>query len=408
MVFAAAGTGGRSRRGDAGGRRDGRDGDRRDPPLRGVRARGPLPVGRARPAHVVGPVGARASAARPARRSPMCARSCGGARRRCRSWRSGWPWSSRGTRGGRSSRSSNAWAASPSAGTRSASWGGAADASDPLLPAVEDVAPERDQAQLRRRDRGRRRPRAGHRLRAREARRQERGGAGEATTSARAAAGATPRSSARTTARRRVSRSTRRRSGSTSSSRQELDYNLLFSQQGHLTLAHAERAVNVAHERAEVNRLLGVDSRVIYPDEIAKLCPALDLSDHPEFPIMAALYHPPGGVIRHDAVVWGYARQADRMGVHIHQDTEVTGIDVEDGRVTGVRTTKGDISTRVVISAVGRVDVGDRRDGRRPHADRDAPAAGVRHGAAQAVPRRDPRVGDAARVRRRRPTGARW
>ena len=85
---------------------------------------------------------------------------------------------------------------------------------------------------------------------------------------------------------------------------QELDYNLLFSQQGHLTLAHAERAVIVAHERAEVNRLLGVDSRVIYPDEIAELCPELDLSDRPDFPIMAALYHPPGGVIRHDAVVW--------------------------------------------------------------------------------------------------------
>ena len=75
---------------------------------------------------------------------------------------------------------------------------------------------------------------------------------------------------------------------------QELDYNLLFSQQGHLTLAHAERAVNVAHERAEVNRLLGVDSRVIDPDEIRKLCPELDLSDRPAFPIMAALYHPPG------------------------------------------------------------------------------------------------------------------
>ncbi|MBI3647266.1 MAG: FAD-dependent oxidoreductase [Actinobacteria bacterium] len=133
---------------------------------------------------------------------------------------------------------------------------------------------------------------------------------------------------------------------------QELDYNLLFSQQGHLTLAHAERAVNVAHERAEVNRLLGVDSRVIYPDEIGRLCPVLDLSDRPAFPIMAALYHPPGGVIRHDAVVWAYARQADRMGVHIHQDTEVTGVVVEDGRVAGVRTSRGDISTRVVVSAV--------------------------------------------------------
>jgi sarcosine oxidase, subunit beta len=132
---------------------------------------------------------------------------------------------------------------------------------------------------------------------------------------------------------------------------QELDYNLLFSQQGHLTLAHAERAVNVAHERAEVNRSLGVDSRVIYPDEIAKLCPDLDLSDRPEFPIMAALYHPPGGVIRHDAVVWAYARQADHRGVHIHQDTEVTGIDVQGGRVAGVMTSRGPIATRIVVSA---------------------------------------------------------
>lgn len=132
---------------------------------------------------------------------------------------------------------------------------------------------------------------------------------------------------------------------------QELDYNLLFSQQGHLTLAHAERAVIVAHERAEVNRLLDVDSRVIYPDEIAKLCPELDLSDHPGFPIMAALYHPPGGVIRHDAVVWAYARMADRLGVHIHQDTEVTGIDVDRGRVSGVRTNRGRIAAGTVVSA---------------------------------------------------------
>jgi sarcosine oxidase subunit beta len=132
---------------------------------------------------------------------------------------------------------------------------------------------------------------------------------------------------------------------------QELDYNLLFSQQGHLTLAHAERAVNVAHERAEVNRLLGVDSRVIYPDEIRTLCPQLDLSDRPAFPIMAALYHPPGGVIRHDAVVWAYARQADRMGAEIHQGVEVTGVRVDGGKVTGVSTSAGDVSAPVVVSA---------------------------------------------------------
>jgi sarcosine oxidase subunit beta len=63
------------------------------------------------------------------------------------------------------------------------------------------------------------------------------------------------------------------------------------------------------------------------------------------------LWHPPGGIIRHDAVVWGYARGADALGVHIHQNTEVTGIDVADGQVSGVRTTRGDIATRVVLNA---------------------------------------------------------
>ena len=134
---------------------------------------------------------------------------------------------------------------------------------------------------------------------------------------------------------------------------QELDYNLLLSQQGHLTLAHAERAVNVAHERAEVNRLLGVDSRVIYPDEIAKLCPELDLSSHPDFPIMAALYHPPGRRdpprrrrvgVRADGRSDGRAHPPGHRG-HRHRTSQ-------SGRVTGVRTNRGDIATGTVISAV--------------------------------------------------------
>jgi sarcosine oxidase subunit beta len=131
----------------------------------------------------------------------------------------------------------------------------------------------------------------------------------------------------------------------------DLDFNLLFSQQGHLTLAHSERAISVMHERAEVNQLLGIDSRVIGPSEIGELCPELDLSDHPTWPIMGALYHPPGGIIRHDAVVWGFARGADRGGVEIHPYTEVTGIEVSNGRAVGVRTNRGDISCGTVVSA---------------------------------------------------------
>ena len=68
------------------------------------------------------------------------------------------------------------------------------------------------------------------------------------------------------------------------------------------------------------------------------------------YPVLGALYHPPGGIIRHDAVVWGYARAADALGVHVHQQTEVTGIDVVAGQVRGVRTNRGDISAPVVLN----------------------------------------------------------
>jgi sarcosine oxidase, subunit beta len=131
----------------------------------------------------------------------------------------------------------------------------------------------------------------------------------------------------------------------------DLDFNLLFSQQGHLTLAHSDRGMITATERAEVNQLLGIDSRVIYPDEIARLCPEMDLSQDVTWPVMGALYHPAGGIIRHDAVVWGYARGADRRGVEIHPDTEVIGIERSNGSVTGVETTRGRVKTETVVSA---------------------------------------------------------
>jgi sarcosine oxidase subunit beta len=132
----------------------------------------------------------------------------------------------------------------------------------------------------------------------------------------------------------------------------ELDFNLLFSQQGHLTLAHSDRAMITMAERAEVNQLLGIDSRVVYPDDIARLCPELNLSQEVTWPVMGALYHGPGGIIRHDAVVWGLARAADRHGVEIHPYTQVTGVTSSNGRVTGVVTDRGDVEASTVISAV--------------------------------------------------------
>jgi len=70
------------------------------------------------------------------------------------------------------------------------------------------------------------------------------------------------------------------------------------------------------------------------------------------FPIVGALYHPPGAIARHDAVAWGYGRAADRRGVEIHQQTAVTGIRVKSGEVVGVETNRGFVETRKVLSAV--------------------------------------------------------
>ena len=132
---------------------------------------------------------------------------------------------------------------------------------------------------------------------------------------------------------------------------QELDFNLLFSQMGRLDLGHTESAVYWLRLRAEYNQLLGVDSRLIGLQEIRELVPVLDLREGKTMPVQAALYHPPAGVIRHDAVVYGLARGADRLGAELHPFTEVTGITRENGRVTGVEAGAVHIKADTVVSA---------------------------------------------------------
>jgi sarcosine oxidase subunit beta len=131
----------------------------------------------------------------------------------------------------------------------------------------------------------------------------------------------------------------------------ELNFNLLFSQCGHLTLAHSDRAMFVMANRAEVNRMHGIDSQLIDTAEVAKICPQLNVSPDATYPIQGALYHPPGGIIRHDAVVWGYARGADRAGVEIHPYTKVLGFDMDGSRIAAVRTDRGTVRAGQVISA---------------------------------------------------------
>ncbi|MBX5442789.1 MAG: FAD-dependent oxidoreductase [Solirubrobacteraceae bacterium] len=130
----------------------------------------------------------------------------------------------------------------------------------------------------------------------------------------------------------------------------ELGYNLLFSQCGHLTLAHSDRAMFVMANRAEVNRLQGIDSRLIGPDEIRELVPTMYVGPDTTYPIHGALYHPPGGIIRHDAVVWAFARGADEGGAEIHPYTEVTGMEREGDRIVAVQTNRGRVAAGVVVN----------------------------------------------------------
>jgi sarcosine oxidase subunit beta len=131
----------------------------------------------------------------------------------------------------------------------------------------------------------------------------------------------------------------------------DLNFNVMFSRRGHLTLAHSDTSLRTMRWRAEVNKATGVDSEVIDATAVKQLVPRMDVSKAARYPILGALYHPPGGIVRHDAVVWGYARAADGLGVQLHQNTEVTGISVTNGKVTGVRTSRGHIATPVVLNA---------------------------------------------------------
>jgi sarcosine oxidase, subunit beta len=132
----------------------------------------------------------------------------------------------------------------------------------------------------------------------------------------------------------------------------ELEYNLLMSRRGLFWLAHSENSLRLQRERALLNQAFDVDTIFIGPTEVRELCPQIDLSAGGKgHPIVGASYHPPGSVIRHDAVVWGYAAAAQRLGVHVHEGAEVTDIVVENGRATGIETRAGRVAAGAIVSA---------------------------------------------------------
>ena len=124
---------------------------------------------------------------------------------------------------------------------------------------------------------------------------------------------------------------------------QELNFNTMFSQRGVLTLAHTEHELKEMNRRVEAIRLNGIDSDVLNPAQIKKLVPIIDINPNLRYPVMGGFIQRRGGTARHDAVAWGYARAADSLGVDIIQNCEVTGFNIEKGKVTGVATAKGPI-----------------------------------------------------------------
>ena len=134
---------------------------------------------------------------------------------------------------------------------------------------------------------------------------------------------------------------------------QDLNFNTMVSQRGVLNIFHSDGERDAAARRGNSMRLHGADGELLDAAQVRAMVPLFDF-DNARFPIKGGLLQRRGGTARHDAVVWGYARGADRRGVDIIQNCEVTGIRVEAGRVRGVETTRGYVAAgKVGLACAG-------------------------------------------------------
>ena len=140
---------------------------------------------------------------------------------------------------------------------------------------------------------------------------------------------------------------------------QVLNYNVMYSARGVMMLAHNVHDVQVSKRHVHANRLAGVDNEWLTPEQAKEFCPILNISRNIRYPIMGAALQRRGGVARHDAVAWGYARAADALGVDIIQNCEVTAIRRDaSGAVSGVETNRGAIATKKIgVVAAGHSSV---------------------------------------------------
>lgn len=129
---------------------------------------------------------------------------------------------------------------------------------------------------------------------------------------------------------------------------QDINYNVMFSQRGVYNLCHTLQDMRDAERRVSANRLNGVDGELLDAKQVEAEIPCLDCSKNTRYPVMGSTVQRRGGVARHDAVAWGYARAADALGVDLIQNTEVIGFRKQNGAVIGVETNKGFIGAKRV------------------------------------------------------------
>ena len=139
---------------------------------------------------------------------------------------------------------------------------------------------------------------------------------------------------------------------------QEINFNVMFSQRGVVNLAHNEHDVQMFSRIVHANQLNGIDSLWLSPQELKRRAPLLNISPLSRYPVLGGSLQPRGGVARHDAVAWGFARAAAAAGVDIIENCEVTGMKIEGGAIKGLQTSRGAIAAdRVGVAVAGHSTV---------------------------------------------------
>ncbi len=132
----------------------------------------------------------------------------------------------------------------------------------------------------------------------------------------------------------------------------ELNYNIMLSQRGVLNLAHTEHDMELMTRSVNAMLLNGIDVELLDAKQVRDEVPLLNFSPSARFPIHGGFVQRRGGVARHDAVAWAYARGASDLGVDIIQNCDVTGWLREGSRIVGVETSLGRISAGVCAMSV--------------------------------------------------------